>query len=298
MSVATERKLVTVLFCDLVGSTTLGELLDVEALGSVQAAYFDRMRSVVEQFGGTVEKFAGDAVVAVFGVPAQHEDDAERAVRCALALREALVGLTDTLHTAARLEQAAEPAEVLVSRDTMRLTSDAFDYGAEVQVDAKGKRGPVSAWPAVAGTSRRTRARSPLVGRTAELEVLAGALERAIRDGEPQALVVLGEPGIGKSRLAEEFAGRARTDAPASSAEPACPTARAPYGCRSPGSSARRPGSGTRTARKRPARSCTGRWRRATAPRSSRSSRRSWPRWSRGRRRARRTSSSGAYAAT
>ena len=94
---ATERKLVTVLFCDLVGSTGLGELLDVEALGSVQAAYFDRVRSVVEQFGGTVEKFAGDAAVAVFGVPTQHEDDAERAVRCALALREALVGLTDTL---------------------------------------------------------------------------------------------------------------------------------------------------------------------------------------------------------
>lgn len=243
MSVATERKLVTVLFCDLVGSTQLGELLDVEALGSVQAAYFDRMRGVVEHFGGTVEKFAGDAVVAVFGVPTQHEDDAERAVRCALALREALVGLTDTLrprfgvelelrvgiatgdavvgasealatgdvmNTAARMEQAAEPGQVLVGRDTMRLTSDAVDYGAEVQVEAKGKREPVSAWPAVAGTSRRMRARSPLVGRTAELEVLAGALERAIRDGQPQAVVVLGEPGIGKSRLAEEFARRAR----------------------------------------------------------------------------------------
>ncbi len=239
---ATERKLVTVLFCDLVGSTGLGELLDVEALGSVQGAYFDRVRSVVEQFGGTVEKFAGDAVVAVFGVPTQHEDDAERAVRCALALREALVGLTDTLrprfgvelelrigvatgdavvgasdalatgdvmNTAARLEQAAEPGQVLVGRDTMRLTSDAVDYGDELQVEARGKREPVSAWPALEGTSRRTRARSPLVGRTAELELLAGALERAIRDREPQAVVVLGEPGIGKSRLAEEFAGRA-----------------------------------------------------------------------------------------
>ena len=242
MSVATERKLVTVLFCDLVGSTALGELLDVEALGSVQAAYFDRMRAVVEQFGGTVEKFAGDAVVAVFGVPTQHEDDAERAVRCALAQREALVGLTDTLrprfgvelelrvgvatgdavvgasdalatgdvmNTAARLEQAAEPGQVLVGRDTMRLTSDAVDYGDELQVEARGKREAVSAWPALEGTSRRTRARSPLVGRMAELEVLAGALERAIRDGEPQAVLVLGEPGIGKSRLAEAFAARA-----------------------------------------------------------------------------------------
>src|SRR5262249_57001955 len=131
------------------------------------------MRSVVEQFGGSVEKFAGDAVVAVFGVPLQHEDDAQRAVRCALALRDALVGLSDTLrprfgvelelrigiatgdavvggtealatgdvmNTAARLEQAAAPGQVLVGQDAMRLTNHAVDYGAEVRVDAKGKR--------------------------------------------------------------------------------------------------------------------------------------------------------------
>src|SRR5947208_5714351 len=97
VSVATERKLITVLFCDLVGSTALGERLDAEALQSVQQAYFDRMRGVVVQFGGTVEKFAGDAVVAVFGVPTLHEDDAERAVRCALEMRQALVGLVNTL---------------------------------------------------------------------------------------------------------------------------------------------------------------------------------------------------------
>ncbi|HEU5213682.1 MAG TPA: AAA family ATPase [Gaiellaceae bacterium] len=243
MSVATERKLVTVLFCDLVGSTALGEALDVEAVGAVQAAYFDRTRSVVEQFGGSVEKFAGDAVVAVFGVPLQHEDDAERAVHCALALRDALVGLSDTLrprfgvdlelrvgiatgdavvggtealatgdvmNTAARLEQAAGPGQVLVGHDTMRLTIDAVDYGAEVRVEAKGKREPVPAWPALHGAAQRTRASSPLVGRSAELEVLADALERAIRERTPQAVVVLGEPGIGKSRLVEEFEARVR----------------------------------------------------------------------------------------
>lgn len=327
---ATERKLVTVLFCDLVGSTGLGELLDVEALGSVQAAYFDRVRSVVEQFGGTVEKFAGDAVVAVFGVPTQHEDDAERAVRCALALREALVGLTDTLrprfgvelelrvgvatgdavvgasdalatgdvmNTAARLEQAAEPGQVLVGRDTMRLTSDAVDYGHELQVEARGKREPVSAWPALKGTSRRTRARSPLVGRTAELELLAGALERAIRDCEPQAVVVLGEPGIGKSRLAEEFAARAHGRAGVFRG--AClhygeGTVWLPLA----GVVRQEAGIGDADGDE----SARAKLHRALAPRhsrrSSRSSRPSWRRWSLARQRAPRTSSCGAFADT
>jgi class 3 adenylate cyclase/tetratricopeptide (TPR) repeat protein len=243
VSIATERKLVTVLFCDLVGSTALGELLDPEALQSIQHAYFDRMRAVVEQFGGTVEKFVGDAVVAVFGVPTLHEDDAERAVRCALEMRQALLGLAGTLrprfgielavrigvqtgeavvsggadalatgdvmNTAARLEQRAAPGQILVGRESVRLTTGVVEYGDEVQVEAKGKAEPVRALTALRLHPDRRRARSPLVGRERELELLAAALERAIVLREPQTVVVLGEPGIGKTRLAEEFAARA-----------------------------------------------------------------------------------------
>jgi class 3 adenylate cyclase len=242
VSVSTERKLVTVLFCDLADSTVLGERLDAEALQSVQAAYFDRMRAVVEHYGGTVEKFAGDAVLAVFGVPTLHEDDAERAVRCALEMRQALVGVTDTLrprfgvdldvrigihtgeavaggtevlatgdvmNTAARLEQGAAAGQILVGRETMLLTSQSVDYGEEVRVEAKGKGEPVRAWAALQLPPDRRRVRSPLVGRERELELLAAALEHAIAQREPQVVLVLGEPGIGKSRLAEEFARRA-----------------------------------------------------------------------------------------
>ena len=95
----TERKLVTVLFCDLAGSTRLAERLDAEAFQTIQSAYFDRMRAVVERYEGSLEKFVGDAIVAVFGVPTLHEDDAERAVRCALGMREALEGLNVEYHT-------------------------------------------------------------------------------------------------------------------------------------------------------------------------------------------------------
>ena len=326
---ATERKLVTVLFCDLVGSTGLGELLDVEALGSVQAAYFDRVRSVVEQFGGTVEKFAGDAAVAVFGVPTQHEDDAGRAVRCALALREALVGLTDTLrprfgvelelrigvatgdavvgasdalatgdvmNTAARLEQAAEPGQVLVGRDTMRLTSDAVDYGDELQVEARGKREPVPAWPALEGTSRRTRARSPLVGRTAELELLAGALSGRSETASRRLWSSSASPASGRAGLRGVRRARARTGRRLPRSVPAL--RRGHRWLPLAGVVRQGPASGTRTATRRPGRSCTARWRRATTPRSSRSSRRSWRRWSLAPPRARRASFCGACADT
>jgi class 3 adenylate cyclase/tetratricopeptide (TPR) repeat protein len=244
VSVTSERKLVTVLFCDLVGSTALGERLDPEAIQSVQHAYFGRMRAVIEQFGGTVEKFVGDAVVAVFGVPTVHEDDAERAVRCALEMHHALLGLTDTLrprfgvelafrigvqtgeavvsggtdalatgdvmNTAARLEQRADPGQILVGKETVLLTAGVVEYGDEVQVDAKGKADPVRARPAVRLQAEKRRVRSPLVGRGRELRLLAAALERAITQVEPQTVLVVGEPGIGKTRLTEEFSARAR----------------------------------------------------------------------------------------
>ena len=241
---AEERKLVTVLFCDLVGSTALGERLDPEALRAVQAAYFDRMRAAVEQFGGAVEKFIGDAVVAVFGVPQSHEDDAERGVLCALAMQDTLKGLNDTLrpkfgielatriginsgeavvgtgvealatgdvmNTAARLEQAAGAGEILAGPETAALTRDAITYGETRGIIAKGKSEHVEARPVLGVAPKPGRPRAALVGREQELELLAASLERAIAGDGVQVVVVLGEPGIGKSRLADEFAVRER----------------------------------------------------------------------------------------
>jgi len=235
-----ERKLVTVLFCDLVGSTALGDRLDPEAFQAVLGAYFDRMRKLSESFGGIVEKFIGDAVVTVFGIPNVHEDDAERALRCALAMHDALAGLNDTLrprfgvelvtrigintgvalaspealatgdvmNTAARLEQAAEPGEILVGRETMMLTREVVSFAPPRPVPVKGKTEPMQGWPAENIATKRMRPRSPFVGRGPELETLTAVVERAIRDQRPQIVAVLGEPGIGKSRLVDEFAAR------------------------------------------------------------------------------------------
>ena len=237
---AAERKLVSVLFCDLVGSTALGDQLDPEAFQAVLGAYFDRMRRLCESFGGLVEKFIGDAVVAVFGMPNVHEDDAERAVRCALGMRDALAGLNDTLrprfgvelstriaintgvamaspealatgdvlNTASRLQHAADPGEILVARDTMMLTRDAIEYGDPRSVTVEGKTEPMSGWPALRTASKRARPRAAFIGRGHELETLTAAVERSIRESSPQIVVVLGEPGIGKTRLVDEFAAR------------------------------------------------------------------------------------------
>ena len=235
-----ERKLVTVLFCDLVGSTALGDRLDPEAFQAVLGAYFDRMRKLSESFGGIVEKFIGDAVVTVFGIPNVHEDDAERAVRCALAMHDALAGLNDTLrprfgvelvtrigintgvalaspealatgdvmNTAARLEQAASPGEILVGRETMMLTREVISFAPPRPIDVKGKSEPLQGWLAENLATRRMRPRSPFVGRGPELETLTAVVERAIREQRPQVIAVLGEPGIGKTRLVDEFSAR------------------------------------------------------------------------------------------
>src|SRR5438132_7052481 len=148
MSVSAHRKVVTVLFCDVVGSTALGESVDPEALQGLLARYFERMKGIVESHGGTVEKFIGDAVMAVFGVPVVHEDDALRALRAAQEMREAFpelgvqgrIGITtgevvtgtgerlatgDAVNVAARLEQAAQPGQILVGEETLGLTRDA-----------------------------------------------------------------------------------------------------------------------------------------------------------------------------
>jgi class 3 adenylate cyclase len=185
-----ERKVVSVLFSDLVGSTAAAERLDPEDVRARLTPYHEQVRSEIERFGGTVEKFIGDAVVGLFGVPAAHEDDAERAVRCAIAIHEAIgelneadpslelelrvgvntgealihldadvragegVAAGDVMNTAARLQAAAAPGRVLVGEPTWRATRHAIDYREAAPVDAKGKAKPVAAWEALAARSR------------------------------------------------------------------------------------------------------------------------------------------------
>src|SRR5215467_5831637 len=162
------RKVVTVLFCDVVGSTALGESVDPEALQGLLARYFERMSGIVEAHGGSVEKFIGDAVMAVFGVPVAHEDDALRALRAAVEMRDAFpelgvegrIGVTtgevvtgteerlatgDAVNVAARLEQAAQPGEILISGETLRLTRDAAQVEAVAPLSLKGKGDPIIA---------------------------------------------------------------------------------------------------------------------------------------------------------
>ena len=239
------RKTVTVVFCDVTGSTAMGERLDPESLRRVMSRYFTEMRAALERHGGTVEKFIGDAVMAVFGVPAIHEDDALRAVRAASEMREALevlnkelerdhgvslaarIGVNtgevvagdqgdtlvtgDAVNVAARLEQAAEPGAVLIGEETLRLVRDAVVAEPVPPLDVKGKSEPLVAFrlvevtAGVAGLARRLD--SPMVGRERELARLLHAYEAAVADRSCQLFTVLGTPGVGKSRLVEEFLG-------------------------------------------------------------------------------------------
>ena len=225
------RKVVTVVFCDLTGSTALGGVSDPEALRATMRGYYEGMRTILERHGGTVEKFIGDAVMAVFGVPVAHEDDALRAVRAAWEMRAAvpalglrarigvntgqvMAGEGDTLVTGdavnvtARLEQAAEAGEVLIGDETRRLVRDAITVDA-VTVAAKGKPEPLKAFrlvdvdPEAASVARHLDA--PLIGRRSELEQLAGAFERTARERRCHLFTVLGVAGVGKSRLVAEF---------------------------------------------------------------------------------------------
>jgi class 3 adenylate cyclase/tetratricopeptide (TPR) repeat protein len=235
-----ERKVVSVLFADLVGFTSRAEQLDPEDVRALLAPYHARLRQELERYGGTVEKFIGDAVMALFGAPVVHEDDAERAVRAALTIRdwareagelrlriavatgEALVALGaqpsegegmasgDVVNTAARLQTAAPVNGILVDETTFRATQFAIDYRAVEPVGAKGKAQPVPAWEVVEARARfgvdtAQRTRAPLVGRDRELETLVGALARAREDRSPQLLTLVGVPGIGKTRLVYEL---------------------------------------------------------------------------------------------
>src|SRR5438552_5787791 len=164
-----QRKTVTVLFCDVTGSTALGESMDPEALRALLARYFERMKGIVEAHGGTVEKFIGDAVMAVFGVPVLHEDDALRACRAAVEMRDAFsdlgvsgrIGVTtgevvtgtaerlatgDAVNVAARLEQAATPGEILIGEETLGLVAAGDDVGTVEHLELKGKAAPVPAY--------------------------------------------------------------------------------------------------------------------------------------------------------
>ena len=243
--VAEERKVVTVLFADLVGFTGRAERLDPEDVRRMLGPYYARLRVELERFGGTVEKFIGDAVMALFGAPIAHEDDPERAVRAALAIREAIGELNedplldlhvriavatgeavvslgarasegegmaagDVVNTTARLQGAAPGDGILVGESTYWATRQAIEYREAEPVVAKGKSVPIAVWEAVAPRARfgvdvARRSGVDLVGREEELALLIEALGRARRERTPQLVTLVGVPGIGKSRLVAEL---------------------------------------------------------------------------------------------
>ncbi len=244
------RRTVTVLFSDLVGSTALGERLDPELLRSVLAHYFAAMSSIIEAHGGTVEKYVGDAIMAVFGLTTIHEDDALRAARAALGMRERLKALNvdlaaergitlaartgiatgevvtgdpatggtlatgDAINTAARLEQAARPGEILLSATTLRLLRDTVITEPVGPISAKGKSAPVAASLLVSDTGPapgrilRDAVGGPLFGRAAELEIIEQQFVSTTRARQAHLLMVVGPAGVGKSRLVTEALAR------------------------------------------------------------------------------------------
>jgi class 3 adenylate cyclase/tetratricopeptide (TPR) repeat protein len=243
-SIAGRRRLATLVFCDLVGSTALGERVDPEALQELLALYFGEMRAALERHGGVVEKFIGDAVVGVFGVPAAHEDDALRACRAALEMRARLAVLNpelesrfglqvevrigvnsgevvgsretfvagDAANVAARLEQSAGPGEVLLGEPTYRLVRRAIRVERLEAVEAKGKSVPLVAFRLLELSGERSalEQESRLVGRREELATLERELEQAVSERRCRVITIVGEPGVGKSRLVAELAARSR----------------------------------------------------------------------------------------
>jgi class 3 adenylate cyclase/tetratricopeptide (TPR) repeat protein len=247
------RKTVTIVFADLAGSTSVGERLDPEALRDLQTRYFDAMRRALERHGGTVEKYIGDAVMAVFGIPVLHEDDALRAVRAAVEMCEAMADLNrelerdlgvglelrvgintgevagsdgdaghgfvsgDAVNTAFRLQGAAPPGGVVLDLRTRRLVEGAVRMRSHGTVEVKGKRRPIRIWQVerLLETSGRFTggAAVPLVGRRAELRMLGTRFKRAVERDRCVLVTAVGPAGIGKSRLLREFAAGVEVDA-------------------------------------------------------------------------------------
>jgi class 3 adenylate cyclase/tetratricopeptide (TPR) repeat protein len=248
--VSEERKVVTVLFADCVGSTGIGERLDPEELATIMHAFFDEMRGAIDGEGGVVEKFIGDAVMALFGVPSSHEDDPARALRCALAMLDRLhpfndrlerthgvrfglrVGVNtgevlvstepgadlgmvtgDVVNVAARLEQFAEPGQVVVGERTARAARG-FRFDELGPLALKGKAAPVHAYllasagsGATPGAAERgiSGLNAPMVGRERELTLLQAVVDRSMTESRPHLVTVYGEAGVGKSRLVSEL---------------------------------------------------------------------------------------------
>ena len=235
-----ERKVVTVFFADLVDFTATAEQLDPDDVRAFLAPYYARIRSELERFGGTVEKFIGDAVMALFGAPVAHEDDPERAVRAALAIRDWLaeqngpqrvriavatgqahvtlgalvhegepVAVGDVVNTAARIQVAAPESGVLVGDQTFDATRHAIEYREAGTVAAKGKSAPIKAWEAIRVLAQPgvdlSRHHSPFIGRERELTALQERLAWAASERAPQLVTILGVPGIGKTRLVSEL---------------------------------------------------------------------------------------------
>ena len=242
-----ERRIVSVVFVDLVGFTSRSEQLDPEDVRAILTPYHGTVRDELESFGGVVEKFVGDAVMAVFGAPTAHGDDPERAVRAALAVRDAVTALNteqpelelrirgavntgeavvtlsarpalgeamvagDVVNTASRLQQHAPVGEIVVGEETYRATRGAIEYEPVEAVTAKGKSAPIEAWRAVLATSatgERDLSSTPFVGRSREIDLLDATWERVERERRPHLITVLGQSGVGKSRLSAEFTQR------------------------------------------------------------------------------------------
>jgi class 3 adenylate cyclase/tetratricopeptide (TPR) repeat protein/type II secretory pathway predicted ATPase ExeA len=243
-----ERRKATVLFADLSGYTAVSERMDPEDLKAMVDRALQRLGQEVVRFGGTVDKYIGDNVMAVFGAPVAHEDDPERAVRAGLAMQAAMgeinerivgtagtegtefalrVGINsgevlagrmgdgytvigDPVNVAARLQSAARPGSVTVGEVTHRLTRNAIEYTELEPLRLKGKSEPVPAWEAVrvsvSGTATAARASTPLIGRTDESQMLASLFDRVVREERPHLVTVIGQAGVGKTRLLRELA--------------------------------------------------------------------------------------------
>ncbi|HEX2069790.1 MAG TPA: AAA family ATPase, partial [Actinomycetota bacterium] len=234
-----ERKLVTVVFADLAGSTELASQLDPERYREVIGHFYTMVSAEMESLRGRVEKFVGDAVMTIFGLPLSHEDDALRAVRSAVIIRDRTVRLGEELgllvplrvrvgvnsgpvasgsgpvgqflvtgaavNLAARLQEAAEPGEVLVGETTWQLTRNSVEFGERRMLRHRGLPEELAAWPVRSLSARSSRRTIPLIGRHYEVALLSNTFDRVRQAKRPHLVTVVGEPGIGKSRLVEEF---------------------------------------------------------------------------------------------